>query len=337
MSAQPSTNRVEYATYSGFSEVAVISSEWDRLLDASTCNRAFGCAEWYAASCRAADAMNPWVVAAFRSGELAAILPLAIDPEEGVARFPHFISDYNDVVAYDDDSALVANLLDYAVSATVCKRIVLSRVRPDSNCIRALPFLKARQRLQCDLREIDWHYRITLPSSFDDYLASRSKAFRTNVKQAMSRMEAAELTVRELLPSDLDPAELPEVFAYMACARQTEKSFFMRSEARHFIEEALPAVFRRRGLIVFAVFQGERAVGLYIHMVAAEGLGAWNGGFLPEAGRWSPGTLLLAHGIKRAIDMRLPEYDFLEGKEPYKKHWADDRYAICEIDLVSKA
>jgi CelD/BcsL family acetyltransferase involved in cellulose biosynthesis len=35
--------------------------------------------------------------------------------------------------------------------------------------------------------------------------------------------------------------------------------------------------------------------------------------------------------------MRLPEYDFLEGKEPYKKHWADDRYAICEIDLVSKA
>jgi CelD/BcsL family acetyltransferase involved in cellulose biosynthesis len=337
LSAQPSTKRVEYATYSDLSEVAGISNTWDRLLAASTCNRAFASAEWYAASCRASAALDPCVVAAVRDGDFAAILPLAVDPKENVARFPHWICDYNDAIARDDDPALVADLLDYAASAGVCKRIVLSRLRPDSNCLRALSFLAARRQIRCDIREIDCHYRIGLPSSFDDYLASRSKAFRTNVKQALRRLEAGDLTMRELLPPDFDPARLPEVFTSMACARQNEKSFFRRPDARAFIEKALPAVFRKRGLIVYALFQGERVVGLYIHMVGGRSLGAWNGGFLPEVGRWSPGTLLLACGIKRAIDMRLPEYDFLEGREPYKEHWADERYPICEVELVSNA
>jgi len=337
LSVQPSTGRVEYAEYSDLAKVAALSSAWDRLLAASACNRAFGSAEWYVASCRAGADLDPWVVTAIRDGEIAAILPLAIDLKDKVARFPDWICDYNDAIARDEDSALVADLLDNATSGHACKRIVLSRLRPDSNCVRALSFLAGRRHLGCDFREIDWHYRIRLPSSFDDYLASRSKAFRTNVKQALRRMEGGDLTVRELLPSDFDPAALPEVFTSMACARQGEKSFFMCAEARDFVEEALPAVFRKQGLIVFGLLQGARTVGLYIHMVGGKGLGAWNGGFLPEVGRWSPGTLLLAHGIKRAIDMRLPEYDFLEGKEPYKKHWADERYGICEVELASKA
>jgi CelD/BcsL family acetyltransferase involved in cellulose biosynthesis len=337
LSAPTRTNRVEYAIYRDLAGVAAISREWDRLLAASMCNLGFASAEWYLASCRVRNDLEPWVVTAGCNGEVRAILPLAIDPGEKAARFPQMISDYNDVVARSDEPAVVADLLDYATGSGLCKKILLSRLRPDSNCIRALPLLLPRRQIRCDIHEIDCHYRIGLPSSFDDYLASRSKAFRTNVKQALRRLEAGDLTMRELLPPDFDPARLPEVFTSMASARQNEKSFFRRPDARAFIENALPAVFRKRGLIVYALFQGERVVGLYIHMVGGRSLGAWNGGFLPEVGRWSPGTLLLACGIKRAIDMRLPEYDFLEGREPYKEHWADERYPIWKVDLASNA
>ena len=45
------------------------------------------------------------------------------------------------------------------------------------------------------------------------------------------------------------------------------------------------------------------------------------GGFAPDLGKFSLGTLLTAHAIKQAIAEGSAEFDFLRGSEPYKYRW----------------
>jgi len=45
------------------------------------------------------------------------------------------------------------------------------------------------------------------------------------------------------------------------------------------------------------------------------------GGFAPELGKYSLGTVLTAHAIRQAIGEGCAEFDFLRGDEPYKRRW----------------
>lgn len=321
---------------SDLSEVGEISSQWDRLLAASPCNRAFGSAEWYTASCRLHSAA-PYLVVATRETEIVGILPLVLNTEDGVARFPHYMTDYNDIVASGDSPSLAADLLSYALlSEGRCKRIVLSKLRQDSNCVKAAPFISANSNIDLDHREVHAYRYISLPRSFDDYLASRSKAFRKSIRRAQRRIENSCLTIRELQPDDFDAARLPELSISLAIARQKGESLFHETQAQSFVREVFPLSFRKRSLRAFAMLQGERVMALDLCMVRGNGIGTWNGGFLAEAEGWSPGKILIAFGIKQSIDMKLEEYDFMLGEEAYKASWADSVYTVSEMQLIAK-
>jgi CelD/BcsL family acetyltransferase involved in cellulose biosynthesis len=331
-----SANRLGYRVFSDLTEVGQISREWDRLLAASRCNRAFGSAEWYIASCRLHSSSTPYLVAATHETEIVGILPLVLNPEDGVARFPHYMNDYNDIVAHGDSPSLAASLLSHALSLRGCKRIVLSKLRQDSNCVKAAPLIAADPNI--DFRHSDTNaYRyISLPRSFDEYLTSRSKAFRKSIRRAQRRIENSCLIIRELQPDDFDAAQLPELSIQLAIARQREESLFRQAQAQSFVREVFPLSFRKRSLRAFAILERERVIALDLCVATANGLGTWNGGFLAEAARWSPGAVLFAFGIKQSIDMRLEEYDFMLGAEPYKARWANSSYTVSEMLLTAK-
>jgi CelD/BcsL family acetyltransferase involved in cellulose biosynthesis len=100
-----------------------------------------------------------------------------------------------------------------------------------------------------------------------------------------------------------------------------------------FINAALPLLFAERRLRVFALFEERTMLGIDLLMVGANSLCAWNGGFLPEAGRLSPGKLLIAAEIKRAFEIGLEEYDFLRGSHEYKASWANDCRHVRRLEL----
>lgn len=330
-------NRLQYRVLSDLSEVAEISRDWERLLAASPCNMAFGCAEWYVASCRLHSPSAPYLVMATRETEIVGILPLVLNPDDGVARFPHYMNDYNDVIARADSPEVAAGLLSYALRPRGrCKKVALTRLRQDSNCVKATPFVAADRNIDLDHREIHSYWYISLPASFGEYLASRGRRFRKNIRRAQRVVESSPLIIRELQPDDFDAARLSEIFISLATARQKEESFFCRPQAQSFVREVFPLIFRKRSLRAFALLDGDRVIAMELCMVKADGLGAWNGGFLAEAECWSPGKVLIAFGIKQSIDMKLEEYDFMLGEEAYKSSWADSRYAVSEMQLTAK-
>ena len=338
MSVPCTTIALTYKVYSDLTAVEAISAEWDRLLRVSPCNRAFGSAEWYMASCRTDkyESFAPHTVVAMRGAEIVAILPLVINSTEGVATIPNYCSDYCDIVARGDNPSMVAGLLTHALlSHESCRVMVLSMLREDSNCARAIPFIST-PTIDCRYRETEAYHYIKLPGSFDDYQASKSKNFRKSLKRVQLGIENSDLRLQELRPDELDPTELPELCISMISARQGEEFILRAERIRPFLNEVLPRLFAKGSVRAFALGKGEQIIALDICMTGAKSLCTWNGGFLAEAESWSPGTLLFAFGIRQAIDMDLEEYDFLRGDESYKRRWANGAHTVGELELVAR-
>ena len=329
---------LRYTVYSELKGLEGIYRQWDQLLSTSHCNRAFASAEWYVASCSKQDTWTPYLVTAARGGKLLCILPLVIDKADGTALFPHHGAgaDYNDAIVCDGSPITVAASLKYALSSSgQCQKIVLSRLRPDSHCVKAISCVQHKSAICCTRKVTDMYPYITLPSSFDEYLASRSKTFRKNIRRVLRNIQKDGLKIRDLHPDEFDPAELPALLTRMSVARNKEKSSFVRNTfVRSFLSSVLPAIFRKRYLRAFAIFNHEQIIALDLCTVWANGFVTWNGGFLAEGAPWSPGSALFAYGIQQAIAMGLEEYDFTRGTETYKESWATGSYPVSELELI---
>lgn len=329
-----SGDALEWKVYSTPEQIEEIAHAWDELLAVSPCNRTFSSREWYMASYARLSSWNPYVVTVFRGGKALCILALVIDSEDKTVKFAHHC-DYNDVVTRTTDPELIADLLSYALAnAKGCHRMVLSRLRPDSHCAKAIPLLRARSKLECDWREIDRYGRACLPESFDGYLNSRSKAFRKDIRRAFRDLEKDGLVLRELDPDTFPPSSIPELLITLCVARHGDRCSFIQTPHKEaFPRYVLPPLFRKRHIRAFALLRGERVLGLDLCAASTGGLATWNGGFAPEIKHYSPGTALFAFGIQQAIASGLREFDFMRGPQAYKSNWTNDNYGMSELEL----
>jgi CelD/BcsL family acetyltransferase involved in cellulose biosynthesis len=334
-SASQSACKLECRVYSDLSQIAAMRSEWTNLLASSKSNPAFGSIEWYVASCRAQPALLPYLAVAVIGPETTCILPIALNQETGIAAFPHLENDYNDILVRDENTAHVAGLLEYVLSADAgCRQILLSKVKLDSHCVRGAARLHANPNLECYSRDMKIFHYLQLPATFDDYLASRGKLLRRNVRRALRIQDKPGFAIRELGPEDFNPVEIPEAFIRFVLVRHGERCAFRSVRAQSFARELLPALFRDGRLRAFAMFMEERMIALDLYLVSNNGLVAWNGGFAAEGERFSPGTTLIAFAVRQAIAERVQEVDFGEGDEAYKRNWTNNSYWIRELRLI---
>ena len=326
------TGNITYQVMDTLSEIEAISGEWDSLLDQSPCNRAFSCSKWFIFSCCLDQSLTPRVLIARRGGVIAGVLPMVLHKDAGVATFVSDLSDYNDIVALENDETIVAGLLNYAVShKDGYKRIVLSRLRSDSNCLRGVRALK--QPAYFDYQLTGSTQYVQLNATFEEYLNTRSKNFRKSFRRAQRNAGDCNLTIRELQPESFSPEAVAEVFLSLNRDRWGAESYYLLPFPKSFVLKLLPHLFAEGRMRVFALKQVDKLLGLDLCMVGKNSLCTWNGGFLTESERWSPGNLLIAAGIRRALDLKLAEYDLLRGDESYKKRWANNSRPMLRIEV----
>src|SRR5918912_2703694 len=197
---------VSYETLTELSAIKALAPEWNNLLAHSRCNRAFSSAQWFIAACQSQPQMSPYVIIARRGTALAAILPLVLIDEGMVAAFPSDESDYNDIIAVPDEMEAVACVLDSALSLDGGYRhLILSNLRDDSNCLLAVEIIQPDYYVKSQYcRDTSCPF-INLPPGYDDYLMTRSRSFRTTLRQ-MERYAARDgAVVRELSPESFQP------------------------------------------------------------------------------------------------------------------------------------
>ena len=161
---------------------------------------------------------------------------------------------------------------------------------------------------------------LELPDSFEAWLSSIGKKERHEVRRKRRRFEAdfgSPLLVR------LDGPEAVQRFADMHRAASGEKGSFMtEGMADLFLDlhesagAVIDALTSHDGDPLAIAFGFEDDAGYYLY----------NSAYDPAARQASPGIVLLASLVERAILAGRPVFDFLKGDEPYKfRHGAVPR------------
>jgi CelD/BcsL family acetyltransferase involved in cellulose biosynthesis len=320
---------VTFREYAELPQVAALAEPWDRLLQGTTCNRAFSSAAWFLSACSADPFFSPRVITAWRGPALVGVLPLVEVSGAGLVEFPP-PGDYNDIIARPDDNLAMEGMLDYALG--LGRTISLNNVRLDSNCYRATA--QARPDIIEKRFQINHTcFYIDLRTSYDEYLASRSKNLRADLRRHERKARQDGLAVMALSPDGFSPELLPEIFLSLNSARFQEKASLRFPVRQAFVRAAFPELFRRGRLRPFVLTAGGEVIAIDICFAGHRSLCTWNGGFVPEAEGYSPGTLIVAEQLRQSFALGLEEYDWLRGPEPYKARWATGSRATGRFDF----
>ena len=319
---------------SDLAEIDRISAEWEVLLDASPCNRAFSSPRWYTAWCRLDPGRLPYVIVARRGGRIAGVLPLVIDGRS--ATFQNMLTDYNDIVALDNDLSVATSLVQHAVQEPHgYDMITLPHLRADSTCMRAVRLIYPGAIVQRQFRETHVCYYTSLSGGYSDYLSSRRGRFRKRLKRLETIAARMNLVLCQLPAPGFTARRVVEDFLSLHLGRFGARSCFNGRAARSFVSEVIPVLIDRGSMRAVGLIDGNRLVGIDLYAIGKSSLCAWNGGFVPEIEECSPGKLLIGAGIRMAFECGLSEYDFLRGTEAYKESWANMSRNLGTLELAT--
>jgi CelD/BcsL family acetyltransferase involved in cellulose biosynthesis len=156
---------------------------------------------------------------------------------------------------------------------------------------------------------------LDLPPTYDSYLKTLGKSLRYDARRL------------DKLPVEITTGREVEVFLELHHRRWRKRglpgAFLGRAAGFH---REWTEVAEREGWLRMTVLRHEgRAVGALYGMQMGAAAYYYQAGFDPEAKAISPGTLLVAHAIRTAIEEGAKVFDFMRGDEPYKRRWKPTR------------
>jgi CelD/BcsL family acetyltransferase involved in cellulose biosynthesis len=326
----------DYSLLTDLPAIAGLSAEWDELLARSRCNRAFSCSKWYLATPQLLPDLEPLVLVARRNGLIAGILPLWLDTRKKQAGFPDDYSDHLDIIAVDEDTDVIASLLNFAIRQKQrYDQLSLKHIKPDSNCARAARMLGLfREEAFAPGNSLPYAV-LDLTGGYDRYVVRLSRQFRRQLKRLCAKAQKESITVSELKPESFSPQSLPEIFLRLHESRfgtGTSLTLVCKSPEK-WIYSVFPELFAERRMRVFAISIEDRIAAIDVEMVARSGMYSWNGGFLPEIEQYHPGKLLIRKAIEQCCIEGLTEYDLGWFGQEYKMQWRPEIRQIGELQF----
>lgn len=163
---------------------------------------------------------------------------------------------------------------------------------------------------------------LDLPEGYEAYLGILSKSLRYDVR----KLDKALFTEKRAEIRSVDRDGISE--GLQVLFEQHQKRWRKRGlpgvffgRAKRFQEEWAPLALDRGWLWLSTLHLENNPVGAIYAMRFGDCCYYYQAGFDPAASSISPGTLLVANTIKRAISEGCIRFDFLRGDEPYKRRW----------------
>lgn len=170
---------------------------------------------------------------------------------------------------------------------------------------------------------------LDLPPTFEEYVSSLSKSLRYDVRRLGGKaLKEKGATVEWVTPETVDgfSEQFFELHRLRWKSRGLPGAFFGKNEAfqRNWMRIAV-----QDGTFVMNRLVSEgKAVGCVYAMMNGRTCFFYQAGMDPEASSLSPGTILVAKMIERAIDHGCQTFDFMRGDEPYKRRWKPNRERV---------
>jgi CelD/BcsL family acetyltransferase involved in cellulose biosynthesis len=199
------------------------------------------------------------------------------------------------------------------------RRLDLANLHPASPVIPALEQAARQHGWQVEQSALEESPFIQLPSAWDAYLGALDKKQRHEIRRKLRRAEAGEklelrISSGENLESDLEAALL-------LMEMDPRKAAFLTPQMRAQFE-SLASAAQESGMLEFAflVVDGQYAA-TFFNFDYCNRTWVYNSGMNPQFAAMSPGWVLLAMLIQRAIHRGQSAFDFMRGNEEYKFHW----------------
>jgi CelD/BcsL family acetyltransferase involved in cellulose biosynthesis len=153
---------------------------------------------------------------------------------------------------------------------------------------------------------------LTLPDTFDDYLAAIGKKERHELRRKRRKFDRDAGPSRVERRSGVDAVAL---FADLHRRSFGDKGGFMTDD----IEEFFLALHTEAGGVMDVLVDGsDRPASAIFSFEDETGFYLYNSAFDPEMIHLSPGNVMLSHLIERSIEQGKRVFDFLKGDEKYK-------------------
>jgi CelD/BcsL family acetyltransferase involved in cellulose biosynthesis len=247
------------------------------------------------------------------NGRLQALAPLYVirEDDESLGLFLGTgISDYLDVLG---NAPLPLQEID-------CQMWDLQQLRPDSAMLR----MPLPDGWSDNVEEQDRCVLLSIENAGDELQNLLSTHARKKLRYFRRSLAS---TFEDANAENLDTL-LDALFALHAARWQRRGMPGMLADdvIQRFHREVARAMLDAGALRMFAMRSADRIVAVFYGFAHHDTVSYYLSGYDPELDRHSPGTLIVAHAIERAVHEGATTFDFLRGAEEYKYAWgAKDR------------
>jgi CelD/BcsL family acetyltransferase involved in cellulose biosynthesis len=257
---------------------------------------------------------------------------------DGALRFNGCVeeTDYLDLIAPAEAAeASWAEMLSCleSVASPAWTSLALCNVPAASPTRTILPALAAQRGYDLHEEQAEVCPTISLPDTFDAYLESLDSKQRREVSRKLRRAEASDMTTAVVGPDeDVDAAV--DRFLDLLQKSTFEKRDWLNDGRRALFHEVARAAQAAGTLqLLFCGVEGRTAAALFNFDYRGR-VWVYNSGLDPAAfAALSPGVVLTAAAIERAIALGRAEFDFLRGDEEYKYRFGAVDQPIYRLSL----
>lgn len=312
---------------------------WSRLAGRPSATGAvFQSPAWQTAIARPFARVGRYRLLAVHAGAaIRAILPLQIGAG-GVLETPgEMISDYLEPLvdsegAQDSWRLMLGLLRAQCVDESIS--VVLHNLPADGSCRTLLTSLASDAGFQLADEPAASAARISLPATWEDYLAALASRDRKELKRKIKKA-TAEMGAR-LEVSEAPPRVTDDLHAALAMVEQAggRKGFKARWSYRPIFKRAAADLTSAEMLRVYTLLLKDQPAAAIIAFPSAGGALAWAAGFNSDAAKYSPGIVLFGLAIQHAIARGDKFFDLLRGQSRYKQELGAAEYPVRRLTLT---
>ena len=321
--------------------------DWERLVRTDPTEGFFRSPSWYLAWIRhIRPNAKPLVIAVRNDEQLVAIAPFCIQKQNGCLRKLSLAGsdvvcgEYLDIIALPDfRAASMQRIWDALLEGQSRWDLMsLDAVRNEGNLFWDVCDRARKGGLMIRYNENICPF-IELPSTFELYFARLSRKRRKHFARAMRVFKEQGIELKTYTSfQELGPAieKLSELHT-MRWKKLGKPGTLGQRGFRDFLRSLAQSQHTPGAMRIHLLEENGNAKAALLNFHSGKGVLQFQNGFDPHWAltQHSPGTVLVLHAIKEAIEEGLLYYDFLRGAEDYKFHFADRCKSTANVYLAS--
>lgn len=325
----------------GFEQFLAVQEEWTALLKASHQESVFLTHEWFSTWWKHLYADHKLEVLLFRNAEgiLVGAAPMMRKADALMFMASEEVTDYCDFLSLPDYRerfyrALVRALKEQLPGISEFRFI---NIKTGSPTLIHLPPLASEHGMACTVDKTEVAPALSLPSTYEAYLASLRKKDRHELRRKLRRFQSLEGI--KFLRVGREDLILPTVESFIKLHEQSrpdKETFWQTRGMKPFFMELMTRFSANGWAELLSVERSDRMIaGMLIFSYRDEVL-LYNMAYDPEYAKYSVGFFLFDRAIRQAIAENKLLVDFLRGSEKYKYYFGAKDSKIYMLSLHAK-